>query len=227
MKPKDLKPPFTWDERHVLIQDRVWYVPDYLSDYSTFTFPGWAHPDLFGNDKPVCIEYCCGNGTWIAAKAVEHPEYNWVAVEKQFERVRKVWSKIHNDSLDNLIVVCGEACLTTQHYVPDASVHAVYVNFPDPWPKERHAKHRLIRAPFVEQIHRVLQPDGVATVVTDDTTYSEMVIREMAPFPGLRSLYTAPYFSTELEGYGTSFFDTLWREKGRLIRYHQYQKIKR
>lgn len=224
MKPKDLKFPFSWEERQVLLKDRVLYVPDYYDHYAQFAFPGWEDAALFGNSKPVIIEYCSGNGTWIAEKARSNPHCNWVAIEIRFDRVRKIWSKIKNEGLDNLVVFCGEGFRMTREYIPKGSVEQVYINFPDPWPKKRHAKHRIVQSPFIEQVHRVLKPEGMITLVTDDPVYSEQMIEVLNGQEGMVSLNSAPYFVNELEGYGTSFFDSLWRDKGRMIRYHQYRK---
>lgn len=222
MKPKDFKSPFRWEGRHVLIQDQVWFVPDFLESYSTFTFPGWNA--LFNNNNPVNVEYCSGNGNWIIGKAQENPNINWVAVEIKFERVRKIWSKAKNAGLTNIIILCGEALTATQHYFPSHSVNAVFINFPDPWPKRRHAKHRLIAPPFVEQLHRIMQPEAVFTYVTDDPDTSELAASEMLSHPAFRSLYPDPYYINDFSGYGTSYFEELWRSKGKSIRYLQFNR---
>lgn len=225
MKPNDLKPPFSKQEpRRVIIQDRIWYVPDRKNAEESFAFPGWDHPDLFGNSNPVCVEYCSGNGEWIAQKAKEHPAINWLAVEIRFSRTRQIWSKIKNRHLDNLIVLCGEGMYATANYFPAATVQHVYVNFPDPWPKRRHAKNRLIQTDFIKQINRILINDGKLTLVTDDADYSEQMIHVITENPHFRSLYPAPYYITDTQDYGVSWFEVLWREKGRVIRFHQFSK---
>src|SRR5690349_15082055 len=96
MKPKNLKCPFTWDTRRPLICDRVVYVPEYYQSHNEFHFPNWEDPSLFGKPGKVFVEYCTGNGAWIVEKAMQQPEHLWVAVEKRFDRIRKIWSKIHN-----------------------------------------------------------------------------------------------------------------------------------
>ncbi len=223
MKPEDLKSPFTWDKRHILIQDRIWYIPDQYEDFASFSFPGWAQ--LFDRQNPICVEYCSGNGAWIAAKAQAHPEYNWVAIERKFERVRKIWSKIKNLGLSNLLIVCGEGYRTTQHYFPSSSVHSVFINFPDPWPKKRHAKHRIVQASFIEEIRRILQPKGVLTMVTDDEPYSKIMIDVLVhQVIGFESLFDHPYYVHEYADYGTSYFEDLWRQKGKRIHYHAFRK---
>lgn len=224
MKPEDLKSPFTWDERQILIKDRVWFVPDYYEHYETFQFPGWTDPEIFGNEAPVYVEYCSGNGSWAAAKALAHKEVNWVAVEKKFWRVRKIWSKIKNRKLGNLFAICGEGWNLTRRYIPDASVDRVFINFPDPWPKQRHAKHRIIQPQFLDEMRRILKPDGVITFVTDDPPYSEWTIDAFSKHAAFSSCYAAPYYLTELPEYGSSYFEELWRGKGKAIRYHQFKK---
>jgi tRNA (guanine-N7-)-methyltransferase len=218
MRPKHLKSPCTWESRKVIIQDRVWYVPEYYDRYEEFTFPGWDSPELFGNTHPVHVEYCSGNGAWIEAKALANPQINWVAVEKKFERVKKIWSKIKNSDIKNLVVLCGEGFLATSHYFPKQSVSEVYINFPDPWPKRIHAKHRIIKPSFVEEMNRILVNDGKITMVTDDASYSSIMVRCMLGNPNFEKI------SADHKEYGTSYFEQLWREMGREIRYHQYQK---
>lgn len=215
MNPKQLKPVFTWETRRVLFQDSVWYFPDYFED-SDFVFPGW--PALFGNSHPIQIEYCSGNGSWIIEKAKANPHLNWVAVEKKYERVRKIWSKLKNHALSNLIVLCGEGFSWTQKYVPSASITEVFVNFPDPWPKERHAKHRIVKPAFAQEMVRILAPEGSILLVTDDADYSQIMQDTFSSHFTLSSFDPVP-------NYGTSYFDSLWREKGRLIRYHRFTKL--
>ncbi len=225
MKPEDLKSPFKWDQRHVLIQDRVFYIPAYYDKYHEFQFPGWEAEELFGNGKPISIEYCSGNGAWIAAKAIEDPETNWVAVEKRFDRSRKIWSKIKNHQLSNLVVICGEGFTATKYFLPSQSIQHIYINFPDPWPKQRHAKHRIIQPSFIGQMERLLLPQGRFTFVTDDPDYSCLAIDEMKKASSFQSIHPEPFYTSNREGYGTSYFEELWREKGKSIRYHEYVKI--
>jgi len=225
MKPKQLIPPFKFGELwKVCIADRVWYVPDREGTEGSFEFPGWEHPDLFGNGNPVYVEYCSGNGSWVAEKAKAHPGVNWVAVEKQFKRARKIWSKMKNEKLQNLIVICGEGKRATRNYFPEGSVSRAFVNFPDPWPKRRHEKHRLIEPQFAEIVNRSLKPGAEVILVTDDSDYSGQMIETFSRTSGFESRYPEPYFTTECRNYGASYFETLWRQLGRTIRFHEFHK---
>lgn len=224
MKPTDLKHAKLRSERQVLIQDRIWYVPNDAQQSGEFQFPGWNHEELFGNQRPVCVEYCSGNGAWIASRAAADPLTNWVAVERKFDRVRKIWSKLQNLRLNNLVIVYGEAEEVTARYFPEGSIEQIYINFPDPWPKNRHARHRLIQPRFIEQMGRVLKHGGETTFVTDDPNYSIWTIQKMRNSLQFVSSYPEPYFLTDCEDYGSSYFEKLWRDKGKVIRFHKFRR---
>lgn len=224
MKAKDLKWPFDWEKRHVLLEDRILWVPKNLKRYEDFKFPGWNDPVVFPKEQPIKVEYCSGNGTWIIDKAQNHPHYNWVAVEIDFERVRKIWAKLKNLSLTNLLIICGDAYTSTSHYFPSNSVDQIFVNFPDPWPKRRHAKNRLFHPHFIKELVRVSHSSGKTIVVTDDEDYSNRIIGSFNKEAGFISCSGPPHYVTEMEGYGSSFFEELWRKQGKTIRYHCYKK---
>jgi tRNA (guanine-N7-)-methyltransferase len=222
MNPKSLKCPFNWENRKPLICDQVLYVPEYYDRHHEFTFPGWEDPSLFGKPGKIVIEYCAGNGAWILDKAINHPDVHWVAVDQRFDRVRKIWAKIQNYNLKNLVVVSGEALTFTRFYVPDNSIFASYVNFPDPWPKDKHAKNRLIQGPFLNELSRVQVKGGETTFVTDDENYMQQMIQEMSQCQPWSSRFPNPYYVTDWPNYGNSYFEQLWREKGRVIHYMQF-----
>jgi tRNA (guanine-N7-)-methyltransferase len=222
-KPEDLKAPFDWRKPAVMIDGRVLYVPEFrVADYESFVFPGWSSEQIFGNENPIHMEYCSGNGAWIAAKAAANPSINWVAVEKRFDRARKIWSKANNLQLKNLFIICGEALGVTRRYLPAQSVSHLFINFPDPWPKRRHARHRLIQPAFLDEVTRISTPETRLTLVTDDAVYSAMAIKEIHRHGKFQSIYPEPYFVHEQPDYGTSYFEELWREKGRVIYYHSF-----
>lgn len=226
MRPKHLKYPFHNPEnKRVFMQERVWYVPESgVADYSAFDFQGWESPDMFGNANPVMIEYCSGNGAWIAQKAIENPHINWIALDKRFDRVKRIWAKIQNFQLPNLIAVYGEALFFSQKYLSNACLAGAFINFPDPWPKRHHEKHRLVEPKFLDELNRILKPESELTIVTDDVGYSQWILKHTLAHKDFKSLYPEPYFVQELPGYGTSFFENLWREQGLTIHYHRYQK---
>ncbi|MCP5470223.1 MAG: tRNA (guanosine(46)-N7)-methyltransferase TrmB [Chlamydiales bacterium] len=206
MKPKDLKSPFKFEERRPLLQDGVFYLPEF-----------YTGPHIELEWETSCIEFCSGNGDWIIERALRDPELRFVAVELRFDRVRKIWSKMRNRGVKNLLIVCGEAFTFSRHYIPDAGALEVYINFPDPWPKRKHAKHRLMQKPFLDEMARIVQ--GNFTFVTDDEVYMAQAEELLEAHPDFSGKVVR-----SLPGYGSSYFEELWREKGKEILYATYSR---
>jgi len=107
--------------------------------------------------------------------AEKYPDTNFLGIEKQSARVAKCLGKIRRRGLPNALAVPGEGAGALSRWLPEQSVSAVHVSFPDPWPKRRHASRRLVTRDFLETIARVLCRRGNLRLMTDDTAYfSEM-----------------------------------------------------
>jgi tRNA (guanine-N7-)-methyltransferase len=226
MKPKDLKYPFSWSERHPALSQGVLFIPQYYDLHDKWISSEWKHHFLCEGDKSIFVEYCSGNGSWIIEKARAFPNNNWIAVERKFERVRKIWAKMQNLKLTNLLIVCGEALTFTKHYLPGGSIDGIYVNFPDPWPKQKHAKNRLFQEAFVCELSRVVKDNEKAILVTDDLNYSKQMHEEMTNSFKWQSMFTDPFYVSDWPEYGSSYFEQLWREKGRTIYYLAFTNCK-
>ncbi len=218
VRPQDLRLPFTRENPRVVFSDQFWYMLSWI-DPSSFVFPGWDQ--LFGRSAPVIVEYCSGHGHWIVEKAKASPEKNFIAVEKRFDRARKIWTKIKNQGITNCIVACAEGGKLTSSYFPSSSIEEVYINFPDPWPKNRHAKHRIINEEFLKEIARVLIPEGTFIFVTDDEPYSEYFIEQINKEKSFSHAIPNPHYTKLPDDYGISFFEELFRQQGKINRFHK------
>lgn len=223
MIPKDLKVNFSSDGRTPVLQDRFFYLPKREANVEGFCFPSLS--DLFGNPNPIVIEYCSGNGHWIVDRASRNPSLNFIAVELRFERARKIWAKMKNSECENLLVVCGEAFLFTELYLKEQSISEVYINFPDPWPKRRQQKNRLIRMSFLDELARILKREGLFKLVTDDQPYMEEAKKLFLSHAQFQPVYPSPYHTEGVEGYGSSTFQELWTGLGRTIYSLEMRKI--
>lgn len=223
MRPKDLKSNYSWKDRKPYIKDFVLYVPDYYFQHAEFSMPSLQ--EIFGVDRPVCIEFCSGNGDWIVEKAKANPGKHFIAVEMLFERVRKIYSKRENLQLNNLLIVCGEALTFCHYYLKEKTIEETFVNFPDPWPKLRHAKHRLLKSDFLDELVRILKTQGLLTVATDDHDYAVSTLDLLKNDRRWSSKHPDPYFLTNISDYGYSYFDSLWRAKGKTIHHLQFHTL--
>ncbi len=130
---------------------------------------------LFPRQAPLILDVGFGDGEALAIQARQQPEHNFLAIEVHRPGVGSLLRKLAADELDNVRVIVGDATEVLQA-LPDAALGGVHVFFPDPWPKKRHHKRRLLQAPFVALLARKLQPGGVLHIATDWADYAEQVL---------------------------------------------------
>lgn len=219
-KKEDFIIPFKWQDRKPIIIEGLLYLPSYFQDHHFFKIK-----NFFDNSNPIDIEYCSGNGQWIIEKAKQNPHTNFIAVELKFDRARKIWLKMHNENLKNLFVVMGEALTFTKHYLENEAISDIYINFPDPWPKKKHIKNRLITDLFSQEVLRVMKKNKIITLVTDDINYLNQMIDVFLNNKDFEPIYEKPYYIQDLENFGESFFDTLFRNKRKCINFLKFKRI--
>ena len=127
--------------------------------------------ELFPHSQPLEVELGSGDGTFIAHYAQRRPDRNFLAVERLLGRLRKIDRKGLRAGLANLRLVRIEASYLLEYLLPPESVHALHVYFPDPWPKRKHRKNRLINERFTELAAQALTPGGAVYLRTDDQDY--------------------------------------------------------
>ncbi len=127
----------------------------------------------FGRAAPVVLEIGFGNGNALAALAAQQPQNNYLGIEVHRPGVGQLLRRLHAERLANVRVLCADAKEVLARNIPDASLAAVYVLFPDPWPKQRHHKRRLVQPDFIELVRRKLKPGGVLHLATDWQDYAE------------------------------------------------------
>jgi tRNA (guanine-N7-)-methyltransferase len=126
---------------------------------------------VFASSQPLEVELGAGDGSFAIQYAACHPERNFLAVERLLGRLRKIDRKGRRAGLANLRVLRLEASYLVEYLLPPGSVAAFHIYFPDPWPKRRHKKNRLINEAFARSAHRALTAGGIVYLRTDDTDY--------------------------------------------------------
>lgn len=126
---------------------------------------------LFERPAPLEVELGSGDGGFLMRYAGLHPERNFLGVERLLGRIRKLERKAPRLGLTNLRGLRIEAAYLLRYLLPPASVQALHVYFPDPWPKKRHRVRRLVNTGFASCAARVVMPGGVVYVRTDDQDY--------------------------------------------------------
>jgi tRNA (guanine-N7-)-methyltransferase len=133
-------------------------------------------PDaLFGRAAPLEIEIGAGRGDFIIGRAAAMPERNFLAVELSLPLARFLAARARRAELRNLRIVRTDARPLVNLFLPGGSVSAYHVYFPDPWPKARHAKHRLFTSWFVANLRRTMSVGASLYVATDVPEYAESI----------------------------------------------------
>ncbi|NNF40587.1 MAG: tRNA (guanosine(46)-N7)-methyltransferase TrmB [Woeseiaceae bacterium] len=138
---------------------------------------------LFGRPAPVVLEIGFGNGETLVQQAREHPEWNFVGIEVHEPGVGHCLLKAKEAELPNLRLLSHDAIEVLQQQVPVGSLSRVNIYFPDPWPKKRHHKRRMIQPAFLELLASRLQPGGALHVATDWANYAEHIDEVIACSP--------------------------------------------
>ncbi len=133
-------------------------------------------PDqVFGRDAPLVLEIGSGMGETTAAIAQQHPEIDYLAVEVHGPGVGSLLNRIEALGLRNLRVIRHDAVHVLEKMVRDASLAGIHLFFPDPWPKKRHHKRRLVQPPFAALAARKLAPGGYLHAATDWPEYADQM----------------------------------------------------
>jgi len=137
---------------------------------------------VFGRAAPLHVEIGSGNGDFLAGMAALHPGWNWLGMEIRFKRVVLTARKVRAAALTNARIARYDAFFI-EHVLRAGSVAGLYVNHPDPWPRDRHAKHRLLARPFGELACRLLQPGAPLRIKTDSGAYVEEFLAAVEGLP--------------------------------------------
>ncbi len=125
----------------------------------------WAH--IFGNDNPIHIEVGMGKGQFLMELAQRNPDINYVGIELYSSVLLKAIQKRESLDISNIYFMCVDAKTLGDIYA-EGEVDRIYLNFSDPWPKDRHAKRRLTSPQFMAVYDRILKEDGVVEFKTDN-----------------------------------------------------------
>ena len=135
-------------------------------------FTAEALPDVFGRKAPLVVEIGSGMGETTAAIAKAHPEADFIAVEVHGPGVGSLLNRIAKEELSNLRVIRHDAVEVLAGMIADRALAAIHLFFPDPWPKKRHHKRRLVQPGFAALAARKLAPGGVLHAATDWPEYA-------------------------------------------------------
>ena len=174
-------------------------------------------PDAFTE-----VDLCCGEGSFLIGMAAHHPDRNFLGVERLLGRVRKVCRETRKAGLTNVRALRLETGYALNFLLPPGLANRAHLLFPDPWPKRKHQRRRLMCQPaFLRAAHRLLKPGGELLFKTDHEGYFETAVETLASIPFFeRVVWAGDEFF-----YPVTDFERLWRSEGRQIQGIRLRRI--
>lgn len=142
--------------------------------------------ERFAKDQPVTIEIGFGMGNSLLEMATDNPARNFIGIEVHKPGIGQLMRRANERELTNLKIYANDSVKVLEHCIPDASIGCLQIFFPDPWPKRRHHKRRLVSNEFLDLILPSLEQDGLLHIATDWTPYAEEIVALLHGHGGFR-----------------------------------------
>lgn len=172
--------------------------------------------------RAYVLEIGFGRGEFLLDLAAKAPEIGFLGVEVSFKRALKMARKVARHKLENVRLLEARGEIVVQELLPPGSMRGVWLNFPDPWPKKRHASRRLIQRDFVRSVARCLEPGGVFQVATDDIAYRAQIDAVLRAEPQLCNQNAPKGWLTDVPGRFPTGYELQWRAEGRPLYFFCY-----
>lgn len=140
---------------------------------------------VFGRHAPLVFEIGFGNGESLAQMAADNPELDFIGIEVHRPGVGHLLLKLAQLNLTNVRIYCHDAIDILEQHIADNSLTGIHLFFPDPWPKKKHHKRRIVRASFVKLVLKKLKTGGYFHAATDWQNYAESMLKELYAEKGL------------------------------------------
>ena len=174
--------------------------------------------------RPVVLEIGFGRAEFILSQAEERPGAFFLGVEVSRKRVAKAAKRAARLELPNLRMVQSPAEYLVERVLPSGCIDECWVNFPDPWPKQRHFKRRVFQPEFSKQLVRVLRPGAVLHAATDHLGYAEWIHAVLDAVAELENQCAPQRWSSEAPVRITTAYESEWISQGRSIAYLCYRR---
>lgn len=185
--------------------------------------PAWDM--LFGNANPLVLEIGCGIGDFAVTMAGRHPAWNYLALDFYNKGCLKTCRRAERFGLLNIRVVRDEARSFISRCLPKESLQAVFINCPDPWPKRRQRKRRLVNAAFAGTLAEYLRPGGDLYFTTDFADYGLDVARMMSTQAGFENVLAPDLWRHDLTDYPRTKYMLKFMAEGKDIYFVHYRRM--
>jgi tRNA (guanine-N7-)-methyltransferase len=180
--------------------------------------------EVFGNSNPLSLEIGFGNGRFLIEIAAINPHLNFLGIDFYHKGIRKLVTRINKLQIQNIRILYGDARDRIPRIFKAGQLDAIYINFPDPWPKKRHIKRRLIKPNFISMLTTKVIPDGHIHLATDSESYANEMMQTLSDATGLKNCYGSGSFRKLREDFPQSKYERNFINAGEKIFYLEFQK---
>ena len=181
--------------------------------------------EIFGNNKNSALEIGFGEGEFIAEIAKDKPDWNFLGIEIKYFRYKKALKLVRNQNLGNIKLIHFDADLAVEQVFSPNTFDKVYINFPDPWPKDRHKKHRIINNNFLDNLCKLMKKNGVLEFTSDHLDYVTHTIEHFDSHNKFSNIYEKKGYSLSIENRPHTKFEKEFLNKKKKIYYLSFKKL--
>jgi len=180
---------------------------------------------IYENSAPIHLEIGCGRGEFLAMKSRVDWDKNFLGIEVKPNRISSMLRKLEPVQHSNVRLLQMFVDVHSSQIIPPNSIEMIYINHPDPWPKRRHHKRRLLQDKFIDILHRILVPEGTLQIITDHKSYADWIINKFQSRTDFCSNYAGGHTKIPFEGHIVTYFEKIKRLEGNDPIFMKFKKV--
>jgi tRNA (guanine-N7-)-methyltransferase len=178
--------------------------------------------DVLNNTNELALEIGFGDGDFLIQMAKETPHLNYVGIEIKRSRFRSAVNNLLKRKINNVKLLNMDAMIALDEVFKPGTFIEVYINFPDPWPKDRHKKHRIINNLFLDKLSKIMKPGGLLEIASDHREYVEHMLTVFNENGRFKNMFQSPGYTNRLTRRPLTKYEIEYRMEGREIFYLTY-----
>lgn len=193
-------------------------------DLSNQNLPVNAY-DIFGNHNQTALEIGFGEGEFIVELAKRKKDWNFLGIEIKYYRFKKAVNLARTEETKNLKLLHFDINIAFDQVFEDCIFDKIYINFPDPWPKDRHKKHRIINERFLNGLRSLMRSGSTIEFASDHLEYAEHTVGQFKSNPNFANILKNNSFSTKVKNRPVTKFEKQFIAENKSIYYLTFKKV--
>lgn len=199
------------------------YPIDFILDVSEYKLP-INNFEIFENNNQLAFEIGFGEGEFLAELAKKNINWNYIGIEIKYSRFRKAARKIKKENLNNVRLLHIDAKIAVEQIFSQEIFDKVYINFPDPWPKDRHKKHRIINNEFLNDLLTIMKKNSILEFSSDHNDYIEHTLAHFEFNKNFINLYKPQGFVNSIKNRPITRFEKEFMQEGKTIYFLAFKR---